>query len=223
MSDSYQTLLENNKLLMESNVMLNTKIIDLLKNAKILNNRIQEMNIINENYREIQIDYISQIQKYIKINTKLEAKVEIMAKTISENNGMNNNKINLPFQGINIIPFPFHYNTPYLGNNNNPQNYINNNTIQPNTNNLENSNSNFPDKKIISNKLPPPLPVTPLPTFPGYKKKNKSNEGKKKISKNSSGNITLELKYALQNQKDSSASNILKNIKKMRKNKKNNK
>ena len=218
MSDSYQTLLENNKLLMESNVMLNTKIIDLLKNVKILNGRIQEMNIINENYREIQIDYISQIQKYKKINTKLEAKVEIMTKNISDK--MNNNKINLPFQGINIIPFPFHYNSPYLGPNNNPQNYINN-TIQPNTNNLENSNSNSQVNKIISKKLPTPLQVTPLPTFPGYKKKNNSNGDKKKTSKISSGNITLELKYALQNQKDSSASNILKNIKKMRK--KNNK
>ena len=224
MNDSYQTLLENNKLLMESNVILNTKIIDLLKNAKILNNRIQEMNIINENYREIQIDYISQIQKYKKINTKLEAKIEIMAKNISEKIKDN---INMPFQGFNIMPFPVHVNMPYQNpNHHNHQNYyhysqqLNSNTIQHNLNANNLQNNNIPSEKTQSKKIPPPFPATSLPTFSSYKKKEKTQVNKKKDTSGvPSGNITLELKHALQNQKDSSASNILKNIKKMRKKK----
>lgn len=232
MSDCYQTLLENNRILVESNAMLNNKIMKLLTTHKLLETQILEMNIINENYRETQINNFSKIQKYKKENSKLKEQHEILSKTISNHFKNTNN----PMQGMNIIPFPIQFNMPYqFPNPNNNQNYFsysqnlnntNNNTIQQcppqNPNNMiknNNKHNNNHNVKPTNPNFPPPIPVTPLASFPGYKKKSNDINKKKEVPKTSSGNITLELKNALQNHKDSSATNILKNIKKIRKKK----
>ena len=234
MSDCYQTLLENNRMLVESNAMLNNKIMKILTKNKLLGNQILEMNIINENYRETQINNFSKIQKYKKENSKLKEQHEILSKTVSNHLKNTNNTT----QGLNIIPFPIQFNMPYqFPNQNNHQNYFsysqnlnntNNNTIQQcptqNPNNILQNNNNHDNNhnvKSTNPNIPPPSQVTPIASFPSYKKKNENNRGNKDIVKPKSGNITLELKNALQNHKDSSASNILKNIKKMRKKEKN--
>ena len=101
MSECYQTLLENNRMLVESNAMLNNKIMKILTKNKLLENQILEMNFINENYRETQIDNLSKIQKYKKENSKLKEQHEILSKTISENFQNHKNCFHIVFKTIN--------------------------------------------------------------------------------------------------------------------------
>ena len=214
MSDCYQTLLENNKMLMESNAMLNNKILKLLKKNKLLEYQVIELNLINQNYREIQLNNSSKLQNYKEENKKLQEKCNTISKIISDNLNPKHNNNQQLFGNINMIPYPIQINMPYqIPNQNNYQ--YDSNPQQINSNqNITNVTSSKNISDTNKNK-PPPLPVTPLPSFPNYK----NTENKKKGKKNTSGNITMELKHALKNHRDSSAANILKSIKKMKKGK----